>query len=130
MLGAHGRWARGFLVRRCDVFTRPVLYPTLYPLLVLGGAIDVLLTAVVLTLGGQELNAIANNVLQAAGLPGLVALKFAMISCVILLCEIVGRRKLQLGSSVATFGVGVHAIVVAFTLGQLATFAMMAQTMQ
>lgn len=107
------------------MFTRPVLYPTLYPLLVLGGTLDVLLTSVVLALGGQELNSIADHVLQTSGLPGLVALKFAMISSVILLCEIVGRRKLSLGSTVATFGVGVHALVVAFTLGQLATFTAM-----
>jgi hypothetical protein len=107
------------------MFTQPVLYPKLYPLLVLGGTLDVLLTSVVLMLGGQELNGVANHVLQSSGLPGLVALKFAMISSVILMCEIVGRRRLELGSRVATFGVGVHAIVVAFTLGQLATFSAM-----
>ncbi len=107
------------------MFTRPVLYPTLYPLLVLGGTLDVILTSVVLALGGQELNGVANHVLESSGLGGLVALKFAMISSVILLCEIVGHRRHVLGSSVATFGIGVHAVVVAFTLGQLATFTAM-----
>ena len=63
---------------------------------------DLLLTWVILHYdGGREANALANAVLQRFGLVGLVAYKFVIVMAVISICEVVGRRRYNVGKGLA-----------------------------
>jgi hypothetical protein len=76
---------------------RAVLYPNHYTWFVLVSALDVMLTWIVLYFGGREANVIALAMLRRFGLPGLIVLKFGMVSFVVVLCEFIGRRNHRAG---------------------------------
>lgn len=102
------------------ITTRPVLYATMYPWILLVASLDVMLTTVVLTLGGVEANPLAAAVLQWGGVPAMTAYKFALIFFVILICEIVGTRTHSTGRRLAEWAVALNAIPVTFALALLA----------
>jgi hypothetical protein len=77
------------------------LYPALYRWLLALAALDVLVTSLVLALGGTEANALAAAVIDRAGVPGMVALKVFSIGAVIGVCEYVGRRRPSAGHRLA-----------------------------
>jgi hypothetical protein len=72
---------------------RPVALPGIYPWFVLVSALDVLLTWVILHLGGMEANAVAAWVIRNYDLPGLVVFKFGLVVLVVLICEVLARRN-------------------------------------
>ena len=84
-----------------------MLYQNEYAWFVLVSALDVMLTWVILVLGGREVNAVANSVLSRWGLRGLVAFKFALVVFVILICEAVGRRRPETGRKLARAAVAI-----------------------
>lgn len=79
--------------------------------------LDVVLTTIILRLGGSEANAVARGVLHAAGVEGMVAFKFAAAVLVLCICEAVGRRREPLGRNIALFGVAANTVAV--TLGAM-----------
>lgn len=87
-----------------------MLYPAEYVWFVLVSALDVMLTWVILVLGGREVNAVADSVLTRWGLRGLVAFKFALVLLVILVCEAVGRRKPETGRKLARAAVAITCV--------------------
>lgn len=97
---------------------RDVLYPNTYLWLVFVSAMDIMMTWVVLHLGGYEANGLAAVALQHHGLPGLVAFKFAFVTLVIVICETVGRRKRETGFALARAAVAITClpVVLAFLL--------------
>lgn len=102
---------------------RPVLYPRLYPWLLLVAAMDVMFTWLILELGGEELNAVARAVIETAGLPGMLLLKFCGIVLVIVVCEVAGRRKESTGRRLAGTATAITCIPVVlsiFMIGELA----------
>lgn len=90
---------------RGDYLTQAVLYPECYSLLVFASALDLLLTWVVLHLGGYEANVLAAFVIDRFDLPGVVAFKFGLMILVILISEYVGRRRESLGRALAMISV-------------------------
>lgn len=94
---------------------RPVRYPMAHGWSVLLAALDLTLTSVILQLGGRELNVLAEVVIGRFGLAGATAYKFALISFVICLCEIVGRRDVHAGRRfcVAVIAIASTPVVVA-----------------
>lgn len=68
------------------------LYPNQYVWFVFLSTMDVLMTFVVLWFGGSEANTLANWVLQKWGFAGMTIFKFVLVTFVISLCEVVGRR--------------------------------------
>lgn len=98
---------------------RPVLYPRVYPWLILMAALDVMVTWIVLAAGGMELNALAARVIDAAGLPGMIAYKFSCIGLVLILCEAVGRHRARAGSGLARWAVAMNALPVGAGIAQL-----------
>ncbi|MCC6659254.1 MAG: hypothetical protein IT437_00035 [Phycisphaerales bacterium] len=105
------------------MFRRPLLYPRLYPWLLLAAALDVMLTWLILELGGQEMNVVARAAINAAGLPGMLLLKFCGIVLVIAVCEFVGRRNTATGLRLAGVATVITCIPVAlslFMIGELA----------
>lgn len=101
---------------------QPALYPDHYAWYVLVSALDVMVTWVVLTLGGAEVNAVALAALRAGGVWGLLALKTASIVVVVLICEYVGRARPGTGLSVARLAVMVSSLPVVAGLLQLAVW--------
>lgn len=87
-----------------------MLYQNEYVWFVLVSALDVMLTWVILMLGGSEVNAIANSVLMRWGLKGLVVFKFALVVVVISVCEAVGRRRPEAGRRLARAAVAITCV--------------------
>lgn len=98
-----------------------ILYPDQYFWYILVGILDIVVTYVVLLLGGSEVNSIANQALHAFGHWGLVGIKFASIAVVVLICEFIGRRRGTIGRTLAITAVGISAAPPAIGLAQLAT---------
>jgi hypothetical protein len=97
---------------------KSVRYPDHYSWLVFVAALDAMLTYVVLSLGGREVNALANAILHWAGWHGMVVYKFVLIVFVIVLCEVIGRRDDTWGRRLGVIGIGITwvPIVLAFVL--------------
>lgn len=100
----------------------PVLYPSLYCWTVFAGAMDVMMTYVVLYVGGYEANALAASALEAAGLWGLIALKFTMLALVLAICEYVGRKRASTGVLLARAAIALNVLPVAAAFVQLGAF--------
>ncbi len=96
-----------------------VLYPNCYVWYVFFAALDVMLTWVILHLGGHEINIVADRVIARWDLPGLAVFKFGLVAVVVCICEVVGRRRAGLGRTLATWAVALAAVPVAVGLIQL-----------
>jgi hypothetical protein len=99
--------------------TSPVLYENHYTWFVLVSALDLMLTWVVLQLGGREANGLAAAVLERFGLEGMIYFKFALVVFVIALCEIVGRRDRGAGRKLATWAVALTCVPLLVAVGLL-----------
>ncbi len=98
-----------------------VQYPNCYAWLVLFSALDVMLTWVVLNLGGAEANPLARAVIAWAGLMGMSVYKFLLVAVFVVLCDTVGRMQERTGLMLARVGVGIAVMPVGWTLGLLAS---------
>ena len=75
--------------------------PVCYLLIIGGGSLDLLLTDVILSLGGREANPLANVALQRFGMTGMAAYKCLVTALIILGCEYTARRRLRTGRRLA-----------------------------
>jgi hypothetical protein len=91
---------------------RTVRYPAAYTWIVLLASLDLMLTWVILHQGGQELNRLADSVIDRYGLWGLSAFKFGMISFVICLCEFIGRQRPGSGRFLAVVAILLNCVPV------------------
>ena len=105
------------------VLRRPVLYPELYPWLILVASLDIMLTWVCLSLGGSEFNPIAARFIDIGGLAGAILLKFTCVIVVVLACEEIGRRRSQMGRRLGGVAVALNALPVTAALAQLGAYA-------
>ena len=81
------------------------------------------LTWVILGIGGREINFLAEAVIAHYGLRGLVVFKFSLSVVVIIMCELIGRRKPSTGKSLAEWAVAISSIPVAVAMFQLLRYA-------
>lgn len=102
---------------------RHVMFPNHYAWFVLASTLDILMTAIVLNLGGIEVNPIADFVIGRFGMHGAMIFKFLMVIFVVCMCEMIGRRNLARGRQVASF-----AIIVP-TFGALMGYTLVARAM-
>jgi hypothetical protein len=93
----------------------PVLFPDRYLWLVFLSALDVMLTRVILFLGGNEVNPLADAIIQDWGMPGLSLFKFLIIAFVITACEYIGRMSKSQGRRLAIIGVCIAAFPVVWS---------------
>jgi hypothetical protein len=96
-----------------------MLFPDAYVWFVLLSTLDVCLTAIVLGLGGHEVNPLAQMILAEAGIAGMVVYKFLLVVLVIVICEVVGRRRPLTGRWLAHVAVAVSALPVVLAFAQL-----------
>ena len=102
----------------------PVLFPDRYLWLVFLSALDVMLTRVILFLGGNEVNPLAEMVIFRWGMPGLSLFKFVIVAFVIGACEYVGRSSRSKGRMLAIIGVCIAAFPVLWSSFLLLEMAM------
>ena len=91
---------------------RPVLYPRTYLWLVLISSLDIMLTWVILHVGGYEANPLAATIIERFDLWGAVSFKFFLVIVFLLACEFVGRRRPRTGRAMATIAVCIAAVPV------------------
>ncbi len=97
----------------------PVRYPNCYVWFVFLSAMDIMLTWVVLSMGGMEANPLVDRVLVEWGLQGIVAYKFGLVMLVIWVCEVVGRQRDRSGRRLAEWMVAIALIPVYLAMVQL-----------
>ncbi len=103
---------------------REVLFPRLYPSLVIIATMDVLLTAFIIdALGGIELNPIAAKIIASAGMVGASYFKFAIVAFTLWACEFVGRRNGLYGKCLILYAVVLNCVPVTASVAQIATLA-------
>mgnify|MGYP001165591726 FL=1 len=103
---------------------QPVMFPKLYPSLVVIATLDVLLTAVILDLlDGIELNPIAAWIIAAGGMVAASYFKFAIVAFTLWACEFVGRRNDRIGKRLIVYAVSLNCVPVTAAVAQLAAFA-------
>ncbi|MBT5383276.1 MAG: hypothetical protein HOL13_10600 [Phycisphaerae bacterium] len=68
-------------------------------------SLDIVLTRVILFFSGVEINPVASMVIETFGVPGMSVFKFAVVSFVIIVCEIVGRTRVVTAKRLAVFAV-------------------------
>lgn len=104
-----------------------VLYPRHYAWYLVAATLDVLVTHFILSLlGGREVNALADRLIDHYGTWGLIVLKYSTVIVVVFICETVGRRKPSLGRFLATAAVVISALPVGLGLLQVAIWTHLA----
>ena len=111
--GGRGRSKIGFLS------LPPMLYERAYLWFVLVSALDIMLTWVILVLGGTEVNFIADAVIKHSGHIGIILYKFCLVIFIVVNCEIIGRRRPDTGRKLAEWSVAIGAIPVELSVIQL-----------
>ena len=96
-----------------------MLYPTAYKWFVFISALDIILTWFILLLGGAEVNFLADAIIAHAGLKGILIYKFCLVVLVVLLCEVVGRRRPWVGRNLARLAIVITALPVVLSVAQL-----------
>ncbi len=91
-----------------------------YVWLVFVSSLDIMLTWRILDRGGTEVNPVAALVIDAWGMHGAIAFKFAVMTGVIVMCEALARMRLSAGRFLATAAVAISATPVAWSLFLLA----------
>jgi hypothetical protein len=99
--------------------SRTLRFPSLYAAIIVASSLDILLTAILLALGGQEANPLANAILQAHGFPGMVVFKYLVVGLVILACEFVADRDLRTARGLAVTLIAIKASPVVWSSGLL-----------
>ena len=107
----------GALKRTTSAAMPWALYPNLYVWYVFAGTLDILVTYIIVNhLGGGEANEMARRILAKHGWAGIVALKYATVIIVLLVCEFVGRKNARLGKGLAITAVILSALPVGLGL--------------
>lgn len=98
-------------------------YPRHYVWVLALAALDIIVTTLVLSVGGQELNALARWAIEHAGVIGMVAIKATTLSIVLCICEYMGRHRPRVGLRIAELALIANSIAVACGLVYLTHFS-------
>jgi hypothetical protein len=103
-----------------EALRRQVLYPNRYAWYVLVSALDIMLTVTLLVhLGAEEVNMIAQGSIELFGTWGLIWLKFLSVILVVLICEWVGRVRQRSGRRLATAAIFISLFPISAALVQV-----------
>jgi hypothetical protein len=95
---------------------RDVIFPNGYVWFVFVSALDIILTCVILHLGGREANSLAERVVFHFGLPGMAFYKMALVSLIICICEYIGRRDHETARKLISVGIMITCMPVVLAL--------------
>lgn len=82
-------------------------------------SLDIMLTWKILARGGLEVNPLAALIIDTWGMHGAIAFKFALMTWVIVVCEILARMRMSAGRFLAYTAVVLSALPVVWSLGLL-----------
>ena len=102
----------------------PVRYGGFYPWYILLASLDIILTWVVLSMGGQEVNGVAQWALGLGGLSGMIALKFATVTVVVVICETIGLRNERAGRRMAQWSVALSTVPIVVAIVEITATVM------
>lgn len=94
-------------------------FQTAYVWIIFISSLDIMLTWKILDHGGIEVNPLAASVIDAWGMQGAVAFKFALMMWVIVVCEILARLRRSAGKFLAYTAIIVSASPVLWSLALL-----------
>jgi len=97
-----------------------VRYPDHYLWFVLFSSLDIMLTWIILHMGGSEVNPIAKRVIELWDLPGAIGFKFGLMILVLFVCEYVGTHRDSLGRYLVMTAVIISAVPVTYSFVLLA----------
>ena len=98
-------------------------FQELYIWLIFVSSLDIMLTWVILRNGGEEVNPVAELVIDAWGLNGAILFKFALVLFVIVACEAVARVRPVTARLLIWFGVLISAFPPVWSVGLLFFYA-------
>jgi len=96
-----------------------MLHQTAYKWFIYISAVDIVLTWFILLLGGSEVNILADAVISHSGLMGIITYKFCLVILVVVICEVVGRRRPKLGKNLSRAAICITALPVMLSIAQL-----------
>ena len=102
----------------------PVRYGGFYPWYILLASLDIILTWVVLRMGGHEMNEVAQWALGLGGLNGIIALKFATVTVVVVICETIGLRNHRAGRRMAQWSVALSTVPIVVAIVEITATVM------
>ncbi len=82
-------------------------------------SLDIMLTWKILDINGVEVNPVAAVIIDAWGMQGAVAFKFALVMWVIVMCELLARLRMSAGKFLAIAAICISALPVVWSLGLL-----------
>jgi hypothetical protein len=82
-------------------------------------ALDIMLTWAILRRGGREVNPIANEIIEMWGLAGAIIFKFSLTVLVVIVCEVVARKRHEMAQRLAFAAVIISAMPVAWSMALL-----------
>ncbi len=91
-------------------------YQNTYVWLIFVSSLDIMLTWKILERGGVEVNPVAALVIDHWGMQGAIAFKFALMLWVIVICEVLARKRETAGRFLSVLAVVVSASPVAWSL--------------
>ncbi len=105
-------------------YSMPALqYPFEHLAFVAVSSLDVILTWMILARGGSEVNPVAAAVIYEWGLSGAILFKFSLTLLVVIICEVIGRKRLKSGRMLAVTAVIVSSLPVIYSTGLLSLHA-------
>ncbi|MEM7692008.1 MAG: DUF5658 family protein [Pseudomonadota bacterium] len=96
-----------------------VLSGTAYIWIILAATLDILLTGIILSGGGKEINPLANAVLATYGFTGMVIFKYIVVFFILLGCEYVTRHNKRKGRLLSVALIIIHFAPVLWSTGLL-----------
>jgi uncharacterized protein DUF5658 len=115
----RGTINRGSVSAVFDPFVGPVRYGNCHAWFVFLSSLDILLTSVVLAVGGSEVNPLVEWILVQTGMVGVVVYKFLIVTFVIWVCEFIGRERDGTGRRLAEWTVAITFVPVFLALAQM-----------
>ncbi|MDA0803179.1 MAG: DUF5658 family protein [Planctomycetota bacterium] len=106
-----GAWLHAFVHRESS----DLHFVPLIGALLLVSALDVLLTGAVISRGGQELNPVANLILQHWDMSGLTVFKYAIVTFYIVVVQEIAARQWSAARLTMLAGVAISALPVAWS---------------
>lgn len=107
------------------LFRHPLSLETETSWFLLLGVLDLVLTTVLLNTGAaHEANPLARSFLFSAGLHGLIAYKFGLLTVALVAVQVIVLRRPRAAKAVLHTGIGVQSLVVFYSVGLLAKVAL------
>jgi hypothetical protein len=115
--------------RRTDMYTttttfalrerKAVKFPLIYSFVIVAAVLDILLTTMILNMGGTELNPIVAAILEDSGIAGMATFKFGWLAMVLIIVEAIPDVRARTARVVAIFWLVTWSFPPVYAIGQI-----------